>query len=60
VFLAVVTAAVFPVLYVAGYTAGKRWPLRRKDSLEYRAHPRHQKRDRRAGAVTVPRGDRPT
>ena len=42
--IAVVTAAVFAVLYLAGYTAGKRWPLRRKDSLKYRALPRHQRR----------------
>lgn len=41
VILAVITAAAFTVLYLAGHAAGKRWPLRRKDSFEYRAHPRH-------------------
>jgi hypothetical protein len=41
--IAAVTAGVFAVVYLGAYGAGKRWPLRRKDSLEYRAHPRHQK-----------------
>lgn len=41
--IAILTAGVFTVLYLAAYAAGKRWPLRRKASLEYRAHPRHQK-----------------
>lgn len=39
----IITAGAFTVLYLAAYAAGKRWPLRRKDSLEYRAHPRHLK-----------------
>ncbi len=42
---AVVTVGVFAVLYLAAYQTGKRWPLRREQSMEYRAHPRHQKRD---------------
>jgi hypothetical protein len=36
----IITAGTFAVLYLLGHTAGKRWPLRRKDSFEYRAHPR--------------------
>jgi hypothetical protein len=43
VIIAIITAGAFTVLYLAGYSAGKRWPLRRKQSMEYRAHPRHQK-----------------
>ena len=42
---AVVTAGVFAVLYLVAYQAGKRWPLRRKQSMEFRAHPRHAKDD---------------
>jgi hypothetical protein len=42
--IALITAGVFTVLYLGAYYAGKRWPIRRKQSLEYRAHPRHQKR----------------
>lgn len=41
--IAILTAGVFTVLYLAAYAAGKRWPLRRRSSVEYRAHPRHQK-----------------
>lgn len=44
VIIAIITAGVFTILYLGGRYAGKRWPLRRKQSLEYRAHPRHQKR----------------
>jgi hypothetical protein len=42
---AIVTVGVFAVLYLAAYHVGKRWPLRRKQSMEYRAHPRHEKLD---------------
>lgn len=42
--LAVMTLGVFTVLYLTGYYTGKRWPWRHKQSMEYRAHPRHQKR----------------
>ena len=42
---AIVTVGVFAVLYLAAYQTGKHWPLRRKQSMEYRAHPRHQKLD---------------
>jgi hypothetical protein len=38
------TAGIFTVLYLVAFAAGRRWPLRRRESLEYRAHPRHQKR----------------
>jgi hypothetical protein len=41
--ISIITAGAFTVLYLAAYYAGKRWPLRRKQSLEYRAHPRHRK-----------------
>jgi hypothetical protein len=41
--ISVITAGAFTVLYLAAYYAGKRWPLRMKRSLEYRAHPRHRK-----------------
>lgn len=44
--IAVITAGVFTVLYLGAYYAGKRWPLRRKQSMEYLAHPRHQERYR--------------
>jgi hypothetical protein len=46
IIISLITAGVFTVLYFAAYQAGKRWPLRRKQSMEYRAHPRHQKVDR--------------
>jgi hypothetical protein len=42
---AIVTVGVFAVLYLVAYHVGKRWPLRRKQSMEYRAHPRHGKLD---------------
>lgn len=44
VIISLITACVFTVVYFAAYQSGKRWPLRRKQSMEYRAHPRHQKR----------------
>jgi predicted cobalt transporter CbtA len=45
--VSVITAGVFTVFYLGGYYVGKRWPWRRKQSGEYRAHPRHQKRGTR-------------
>lgn len=42
--ISIITVGVFAVLYFAAYRAGKRWSLRRKQSMEYRAHPRHQKK----------------
>jgi hypothetical protein len=36
----VVTAGSFTVLYLIAYYAGKRWPVRRRQSMEYRAHSR--------------------
>jgi hypothetical protein len=44
VIIAIITLGVFPLLYLPGYAAGKRWPLRRKKSMEYQAHPRLQKK----------------
>jgi hypothetical protein len=43
VIIAVISAGTFTLLYLTGYHAGKRWPLRRK-SMEYGAHARHQKK----------------
>jgi hypothetical protein len=45
VIAAVITAGAFPLLYLAGYHTGKRWPLRRK-SAEYGAHARLPNRHR--------------
>lgn len=42
---AVITVGVFSVLYLVAYQAGKHWPSRREQSLEYRVHPRHRKDD---------------
>jgi hypothetical protein len=42
---AIVTLGAFAALYMAAYQTGKHWPSRRKQSMEYRAHPRHQKLD---------------
>jgi hypothetical protein len=39
-----ITAGVFTLFYLGAYYAGKRWPWRNRRSLEYQAHPRHQKR----------------
>ncbi|WP_236054827.1 hypothetical protein [Mycobacterium sp. SM1] len=44
VIIAIITAGVFTAFYLAAYRAGRRWPWRYKRSLEYRAHPSHQKR----------------
>lgn len=44
VILSLGTAGLFVIVYLAAYCAGKRWPVRRKQDMEYRAHPRHQKR----------------
>jgi hypothetical protein len=41
----VITAGAFAVLYLLAYYAGKRMPLRRHQSMEYRVHPRHGTRD---------------
>lgn len=43
VIVSVITLGAFAVFYIGAYCAGKRWPLRRKQSMEYRAHPRHWK-----------------
>jgi len=43
VIIGILTAGIFPALYLASFAAGRRFPLRRKESMEYRAHPRHQK-----------------
>lgn len=45
IIISVITLGVFTVFYIGGYYAGKRWPWRNKRSLEYRAHPRHQKKE---------------
>ncbi|MGV0626918.1 hypothetical protein [Mycolicibacter minnesotensis] len=39
----VITAGVFPLLYLTTYYIAQRHPLRRKQSMEYRVHPRHRK-----------------
>lgn len=39
-----VSAGSFAVLYLASYYTARIHPLRRQQSLEYRAHPRHQQR----------------
>lgn len=43
--IGIMTAGVFTALYLLAFAAGRRWPLRHRQSLEYRAHPRHQKKD---------------
>jgi hypothetical protein len=40
------TAGTFTVLYFIAYYAGKRWPVRRRQSMEHRAHNRHQRSER--------------
>ncbi|WP_235009789.1 hypothetical protein [Mycobacterium sp. 3519A] len=45
VIAAIVTVGVFAALYLAAYQIGRHSPLRRKRSMEFRAHPRHQKSD---------------
>lgn len=44
--ISVITAGGFTVTYLIAYYAGRLWPLRRRNSMEYRAHPRHQKQER--------------
>ena len=39
----VITAGGLGVVYLAAYYNARRFPLRRKQSLKYRAHPRHRK-----------------
>lgn len=41
VILAIMTAAAFTVVYLIAYSAGRRWPLRRQDSFEYRTRYRN-------------------
>ena len=41
-----VTAGGFAITYLAAYYTARRWPPRRAQSKEHRAHPRHQKRER--------------
>ncbi|OSC31474.1 hypothetical protein B8W67_16130 [Mycolicibacillus koreensis] len=41
--VAAITVGYFPAVYLIAYYAGKRRPLRRKQSMEYRAHPRHRR-----------------
>lgn len=41
----VITAGAFSVLYLVAYQTALHWPLRRKQSMEYRAHPRHRELD---------------
>ncbi len=45
VIAAIVTVGVFAAIYLAAYQIGRHRPLRRSQSMEYRAHPRHQKHD---------------
>ncbi|MGV0737209.1 hypothetical protein ABQF35_10430 [Mycobacterium syngnathidarum] len=40
--ISVITTGVFTVFYLGAYLAGKHWPRRNKQSMEYRAHPHHQ------------------
>ncbi|MDH6198129.1 hypothetical protein M2272_004788 [Mycobacterium frederiksbergense] len=39
----IITAGTFAVIYLIAYWIGKRKPVHRKQSMEYRAHPRHQR-----------------
>jgi len=41
-----ITAGGFAAIYLAAYYTAGRWPLRRAQSMEQRAHPRHQRRGR--------------
>ncbi|AQT82542.1 hypothetical protein B1R94_03715 [Mycolicibacterium litorale] len=43
--IGILTAGGFVALYLLAFAAGRRWPFRRRQSLEYRAHPRHHKKD---------------
>jgi hypothetical protein len=40
------TLGTLAALYCCAYAPGKRWPLRPKGSMEYRAHPHLRKRFR--------------
>ncbi|WP_193044522.1 hypothetical protein [Mycolicibacterium baixiangningiae] len=42
--IAVATLGTFAALYGGGYALGRRWPLRPKRSMEYRAHPHLRKK----------------
>lgn len=42
--ISIITLGVFTVFYLAGYYAGKRWPLGRKQSMGYGAYSRHKKK----------------
>ena len=46
VLVAVVTAGVFTVFYLAGFGIGRRWPMRPKRSLERAVHPRFRNEPR--------------
>jgi hypothetical protein len=37
----IITAGSFALVYLIAYYTARRWPLRRTQSMEYRAHPRH-------------------
>jgi hypothetical protein len=39
----VITAGTFAIVYLIAYYTARRRPLRRQQSMEYRAHPRHQR-----------------
>jgi hypothetical protein len=41
--ITVITVGIFTALYLLAYFAGKHRPLRRTQSMEYRAHPRHRR-----------------
>jgi hypothetical protein len=40
-----ITAGSFALPYLVAYYTARRFPLRRKQSMEYRAHPRHRKNE---------------
>ncbi|ORA41762.1 hypothetical protein [Mycobacterium branderi] len=44
IIVTVITVGVFTAIYLGAYFAAKHRPLRRRQSMEYRAHPRHQKK----------------
>jgi hypothetical protein len=41
----VITAGGFALLYLGAYYTARRFPLRRTQSMEYQAHPRHRQRE---------------
>jgi hypothetical protein len=45
VIAAVFTAGGFALVYLTAYYLARRWPLRRTQSTQHRAHPRHEKKD---------------